>query len=81
MAAGEVREDPAGLGEADVGALPNGKVAEGLGDVCLSDPGGYRWFELVLCLLLLVNMALRSLRGGVAGTRLCWRPRVPTITP
>lgn len=40
MAAGQVREDPAGLGESDVGALANGEVTEGLGDVCLADSDG-----------------------------------------
>jgi hypothetical protein len=37
VAAGEVSEDAAGLGEADVGALADGEVAEGLGDVVLAD--------------------------------------------
>ena len=40
VAAGEVGEDPAGLGEADVGALADREVAEGLGDVRLADPDG-----------------------------------------
>lgn len=38
MAAGQVRQDAAGLGEADVGALADSQMPEGLGDVCLSDP-------------------------------------------
>jgi hypothetical protein len=37
VTAGEVGEDAAGLGEADVGALAAGEVAEGLGDVGLAD--------------------------------------------
>ncbi|MDQ0710613.1 hypothetical protein QFZ55_000065 [Streptomyces luteogriseus] len=37
VAAGELGEDAAGLGEADACALADGEVAEGLGDVCLSD--------------------------------------------
>ncbi|GGJ63012.1 hypothetical protein GCM10010121_087110 [Streptomyces brasiliensis] len=37
MAPDEVREDTAGPGEADMGALANGQVAEGLGDVGLAD--------------------------------------------
>lgn len=37
VAAGQVGEDAAGLGEADVGALPDGEVAEGLGNVGLPD--------------------------------------------
>lgn len=37
LAAGEVGEDAAGLGEADVGALAAGEVADGLGDVGLAD--------------------------------------------
>lgn len=40
VAAGEVSEDAAGLGEADVGALADGEVAEGLGDVGLADADG-----------------------------------------
>ncbi|GGY40811.1 hypothetical protein GCM10010384_54670 [Streptomyces djakartensis] len=40
VAAGEVGEDAAGLGEADVGALADGEVAEGLGDVGLADADG-----------------------------------------
>lgn len=40
MAAGEFGEDAAGLGEADVRALADGLVAEGLGDVCLPDANG-----------------------------------------
>jgi hypothetical protein len=37
VAVGELAQDPAGFGEADVGALPDGLVAESLGDVCLPD--------------------------------------------
>jgi hypothetical protein len=37
VAAGQVRENPAGLGEADVRALPDRQVPEGLCDVGLSD--------------------------------------------
>jgi hypothetical protein len=40
VTAGEFGEDPAGLGETDVGALTYGEVAQGLGDVGLADPGG-----------------------------------------
>lgn len=40
MAADQVRQDPAGLGEADVRALADGKVTERLGDVCLPDANG-----------------------------------------
>lgn len=40
MAAGEFGEDPAGLGEADMGALPDGEVAQGLGDMRLAHPIG-----------------------------------------
>lgn len=40
VAAGEVSEATAGLGEADVGALADGEVAEGLGDVGLADADG-----------------------------------------
>ncbi|MBP2587133.1 hypothetical protein J3A78_007611 [Streptomyces sp. PvR006] len=39
MAAGEVGEDAAGLGSADVAALADSEVAEGLGDVGLADAG------------------------------------------
>lgn len=38
VAAGEFGEDAAGLGEADVRALADRKVAQCLGNVCLSDP-------------------------------------------
>jgi hypothetical protein len=41
-AAGQGREDPAGLGEADVGALANGEVTEGLGDDVISLTGLYQ---------------------------------------
>ena len=37
VAAGQVREGAAGFGEPDVGAGPDGEVAEGLGDVALAD--------------------------------------------
>ena len=37
MTAGKLGEDAAGLGEADVGALADGKVAESLGDVGFAD--------------------------------------------
>lgn len=37
VAVGEFGQDAAGLGEADACALADGEVAEGLGDVCLSD--------------------------------------------
>ena len=37
VAAGEVGQGAAGLVEADLGALPDGEVAEGLGDVGLAD--------------------------------------------
>ncbi|GHG05189.1 hypothetical protein GCM10017667_39950 [Streptomyces filamentosus] len=40
MAAGEVSEDAAGLGETAVGALADGKVTEGVGDVGLADAEG-----------------------------------------
>lgn len=33
----DVRQDPAGLREADMGALPDGEVAKGLGDVSPPD--------------------------------------------
>src|SRR6266516_4449664 len=37
VAACQVRQGPAGLGEADVGAGPDGEVAQGLGDVAFPD--------------------------------------------
>ena len=37
VAAGEVGQDAAGLGEADLGAVADGEVAEGLGDVGFAD--------------------------------------------
>ena len=37
MAAGEVGQDAAGLVEADLGALPDGQMPEGLGDVGFAD--------------------------------------------
>lgn len=40
MAAGRLGQDPVGLREADVRALPDGEVAQGLGDVCLADAHG-----------------------------------------
>ena len=40
MAAGEVGQSAAGLGEPDVGAVADGEVAEGLGDVGFADPDG-----------------------------------------
>ena len=40
VAAGEVGQDAAGFGEADVGAVADGEVAEGLGDVALPDADG-----------------------------------------
>jgi hypothetical protein len=39
VAAGQVGQGAAGLGEADVGAGPDGEVAEGLGDVAFADAG------------------------------------------
>jgi hypothetical protein len=41
VAAGQVRQGPAGLGEADVGASADGEVAQGLGDVAFPDADGY----------------------------------------
>jgi hypothetical protein len=38
--AGQGGQQPAGLGEPDVGAVTDGQVAEGLGDVGLADPDG-----------------------------------------
>ena len=40
MAAGQVGQGPAGFGEADVGAVADGEVAEGLGDVAFADADG-----------------------------------------
>ncbi len=40
VAADELGEDPAGLGEADVGALADGEVAEGLRICALPTPTG-----------------------------------------
>ena len=37
VSAGQVREDPAGLGEADVGALADGEMIQGLRDMGLAD--------------------------------------------
>jgi len=42
VAAGELGQDAAGLGEADVGAAADGQVAQGLGDERLPDPGRYQ---------------------------------------
>jgi len=39
VAAGELGEDPAGLGEADVGAVADGQAAEGLSDVAFCRRG------------------------------------------
>jgi hypothetical protein len=49
VAAGEFGEDPAGLGEADVGALADGEVAQRLGDVLASGWAGapLRWWARV----------------------------------
>lgn len=41
LAAGEVGQHPAGLGEADLAAAAGDQVAQGLGDVCLAHPDGY----------------------------------------
>jgi hypothetical protein len=41
VAAGEVGQGAAGLEEADVGAVADGEVAEGLGDVAFPGAGRY----------------------------------------
>ncbi|KUO09508.1 hypothetical protein AQJ58_24405 [Streptomyces sp. DSM 15324] len=61
MTAGELGQDAAGLGEADVGALADSLVAEGLRDVCLADPARYRWFVRDLSTLLQLSTVLRSM--------------------
>ncbi|GCD99237.1 hypothetical protein EHYA_06951 [Embleya hyalina] len=47
VAAGELGQDPAGLREADVRALADGEVAQGLGDVCLADTARYQRMSAV----------------------------------
>ncbi|MFE2424914.1 hypothetical protein [Streptomyces hokutonensis] len=54
MAAGELGQDPAGLGEANVGALADGEVSEGLRDVCLSDAGRYLGIKFLIRAIALV---------------------------
>jgi hypothetical protein len=46
VAAGELGHDPAGLGEADVRALADGEVPQGLGDMGLADTARYQRFQL-----------------------------------
>jgi len=41
VAAGELGQRAAGLGEADLGAGADGQVREGLRDVCFPDPDRY----------------------------------------